>query len=133
MNLDFITKLEANPLLPESKAWTLYKIAALSEALGWTLLIIGIMIRHFYWPGYNIAVPIAGQIHGTLFLIYFAVLITTYTSLRWSRKKFLIAILAGIPPYGSLMFEQWELRIRRRKKRQTFFRSFILNQITYSQ
>ena len=131
MALSLLSKLEANRPFTETEAWTLYRIVALSEAVGWTLLISGIFIRHFKLPGDRIAVPIAGQIHGTIFLIYFAVLITTYTSLYWSRKKFLLAILAGIPPYGTLVFEQWEARTRRRRNRQVFFRSFMLSEMTY--
>jgi len=131
MTLEFLDKLESIQFLPEEKAWVLYKIAALSEAAGWTMLLIGIIIRHFKLPGANIAVPITGQIHGTVFLIYFAVLLVTYTSLHWSRKKFLIAILAGIPPYGTLVFEQWEARSRKKKNRQIFFRSFMLSEMTY--
>jgi len=127
MALSLLSKLEANRPFTETEAWTLYRIVALSEAVGWTLLISGIFIRHFKLPGDRIAVPIAGQIHGTIFLIYFGVLVTIYSSLGWSRMKFLIAILAGIPPYGTLIFEQWEARKRRRKNRQSFFRSFMLS------
>ena len=130
MALEFLSKLEATQPFTETQAWTLYRIIALSEAFGWTLLISGILIRHFKLPGYAIAVPIAGQIHGTIFLIYFGVLITAYSSLRWSRKKFIVAILAGIPPYGSLLFEQLEARKRRVKNRQEFFRSFMLSTMT---
>lgn len=130
MTLKFLSKLEASRPFTETEAWTLYRIVALSEAFGWTLLIAGILIRHFRLPGYSIAVPIAGQIHGTIFLIYFGVSITIYSSLSWSRKKFLMAIIAGIPPYGSLVFEQWEVRRRSAKNRQVFFRSFMLSSMT---
>jgi integral membrane protein len=125
-----LSKLEATRPFTEAEAWTLYKIVALSEAAGWTLLIAGILIRHFELPGHSIAVPIAGQIHGTIFLIYFGVSVTIYGSLRWSRKKFLAAILAGIPPYGTLVFEQWAARTRRTKHRRVLFRSFMLSTLT---
>ena len=51
-------------------------------------------------PGQRIAVPIAGQIHGMIFLGYFGILIAVYSSLGWPRKKFLLAVAAGVPPYG---------------------------------
>lgn len=102
----------------------------MSEAFGWTILIIGILIRHFGWPGHSFAVLIAGQIHGTIFLIYFGVLLAVYSSLRWPRRKFFLAILAGIPPYGTLIFEQWEARRRRIRHRRVFFRSFMLSAMT---
>lgn len=130
MNLNFLAKIEANHPFTETEAWTFYRIVALSEAFGWTILILGILIRHYKLPGDRIAVPIAGQIHGTIFLIYFGVTMAMYSSLLWSRKKFIIAILAGIPPYGSLLFEQWEARHRRTKSCQVFFRSYILATLT---
>ena len=67
--------------------------------------ITGIAINHYGLPGYRIAVPIAGQIHGTLFLIYFGLLIAVYSSFHWPPKMFLVAVLAGIIPFGILVFE----------------------------
>ena len=130
MALTFLNKLESNCPFTEAEAWGLFRIAALSEAVGWTLLIAGILINHFKLPGNRFAVPIAGQIHGTIFLIYFGVLIATYSSLRWPRPRFLVAVLAGIPPYGTLVFEQWAAHRRRTTKRQTYFRSLLLAHIT---
>lgn len=124
--LEFLDKLENIRPLSEPKAWWLFRAAALSEAVGWTVLIAGILIRHYKLPGHAYAVLIAGQIHGTIFLIYFAVAIVTYTSLYWSRKKFLVALIAGIPPYGSLIFEQWAARERRNEFSRVFYRNMVL-------
>jgi integral membrane protein len=118
-----LNKLESMRPFTENEAWGLFRIAAISEAFGWTTLITGILIRHYNWPGSNIAVPIAGQIHGTIFLAYFGILIATYSSLRWSRKKFLVAVLAGIPPYGTLLFELWASSLRRNKLSKLHFNS----------
>jgi integral membrane protein len=121
-----LNKLEAIRPLTEDEAWGLYRIAALSEAGGWTLLIGGILIRHYRWPGSTIAVPITGQIHGMIFLAYFGVAVVTYSSLRWSRRKFLLALLSGVPPYGTLLFEQWTAYSRRNKHSRSHFRSILL-------
>ncbi len=126
MKLVLLDRLEAIRPFSEAEAWGLYRIAALNEAVGWTLLIIGVAIRHFKWPGHAYAVPIAGQIHGTIFLIYFGVLLATYTSLRWSRGKFVFAALAGVPPYGSLLFEQWAAYQRRTKLSRRHTRTIVL-------
>ena len=115
-------RLEATQPFTEDQAWTLFRIAAFSEAIGWTLLISGILINHYKLPGHNIAIPIAGQIHGTIFLVYFGVMVAIYTSLGWSRKKFVLAVLAGVPPYGSLIIEQWTAHHRRKAQ----FRNTIL-------
>jgi integral membrane protein len=107
VGISLLSKLESIKPFTENEAWNLFRIIALSEAVGWTILIAGILINKFGLPGRNIAIPIAGQIHGTIFLMYFGILIAVYSSIGWSRKKFIAAILSGIPPYGTLIFEQW--------------------------
>lgn len=130
MHWKWLEKVEAWRPFSEDDAWGLYRIIALAEAGGWTLLIIGILVQHFSWPGKTVAVPITGQIHGTIFLAYFGILLTIYSSLRWSRRKFLVAILAGVPPYGTLVFEQWAERNRRNRLSRQHFRSIMLARIT---
>jgi len=109
-----LSKLESLKPFTEQEAWNLFRFAALSEAVGWTVLLLGISIDHFGLPGHRFAVPIAGQIHGTIFLLYFGVQIAVYSSLGWSRQKFLASIVAGVPPYGTLAFELWAAHSRRR-------------------
>lgn len=91
----------------ESEAWGLFRLAAIAEAVGWTFLIIGILIGRYITPGNDLAVQLAGHVHGMLFLLYIAAAITLYPSQQWTRKRTVIAGLASVPPYGSLLFEQW--------------------------
>lgn len=104
----------------EPDAWLAFKVAALGETFGWTLLISALLIRHYQWWGHEWAVAVAGQIHGILFLAYFGVLLAMYTSLRWSRRKFLVGLLVGVPPYGTFVFEQWAASQRSRYQRKVF-------------
>lgn len=108
-----LRKFEAARPFTETEAWALFRLAAFAEAAGWTLLIAGILISHFVTPGNNEAVLIAGNIHGTIYLCYFVAPLVLYPSLGWSRWRSLSAILAGIPPYGSLLFELWAAHKRR--------------------
>lgn len=98
----------------ESEAWWLFRVAAIGEAVGWSLLISGILFRQYIVAGNDIAVQIAGRIHGMLFLAYIAAVVVLYPSLGWGRGRTIIAGLASVPPYGSLMFEQWSAYRRRR-------------------
>jgi integral membrane protein len=118
--------IESIQPFPEVDAWRAYRLAAFGEAIGWTLLIIGIAVRSHHGYGSGVAVPVTGQIHGTLFLIYFGVLLSVYTSLRWSRVTFLVAIAAGVPPYGSLLFEQWKSHSRKNTYSRQHYRSIVL-------
>lgn len=89
----------------ESEAWTLFRIAAIAEAVGWTLLIAGIAIEHY--TGDHTAVTVAGRTHGMLFFGYLAASLVLYPSLGWGRWKALFALAFSVPPYGSLVFERW--------------------------
>ncbi len=117
-HLSFLRKLEATRPFTETEAWNLFRISAIAEACGWTLLIGGIIVQRYQLPGHRFAVLITGQIHGIIFLTYFGVLIAVYSSLRWPRVTFVVAALAGVPPYGTLVFEQWAARSRRKQLRQ---------------
>jgi integral membrane protein len=131
--LGFLGKIEETRPFSEREAWFLFKMAALGEAIGWALLVSGILVRHYHLPGHNIAVPITGQIHGTFFVIYFAILIATYSSLRWSRLKFLVAAGAGVMPFGTFIFEQWASHTRQNKFRRALFCSAVLATVCYAE
>ena len=62
--------IEATKPFTEREAWGLFRLAAFGEAFGWTILILGVAINRYNLTGAKYALPIAGQIHGSLFLIY---------------------------------------------------------------
>jgi integral membrane protein len=121
MPLTLLRKFEAARPFTEAEAWMLFRLAAFAEAIGWTLLIAGILIKQFIMPGNDTAVFIAGNIHGTIFLAYFAAPLVLYPSLGWSRWRALVALIAGVPPYGSLLFEQWAAHKRRAHGFKTYY------------
>lgn len=104
---NLLRRFETSRPFTESEAWMLFRMAAFGEAIGWTLLIIGIGIEKYLTPGVHAAVPIAGRIHGTIFFAYLAACLVLYPSLGWSRRKALVALALSVPPYGSLVFEQY--------------------------
>jgi len=124
-----LEKVESVRPFTEAEAWWLFRAVAFAEAIGWTILIIGLLIRHYGLASHNIAVPIAGQIHGMIFLTYFGILLAVYSSLRWSRLQFLLALMAGVPPYGSLVFERWAAWRRHNSQTRLHFRSIVLSQL----
>lgn len=128
--MSWLSSFEHSRPFTADEAWWLYRLAAYGEALGWTLLISGLAVQKYLMHGNNDPVLVAGQLHGTLFLIYFAAAIVLYPSLRWSRPQALLAIIAGVPPYGSLVFEQWAARNRSRARltvtvRNAYYRQLI--------
>lgn len=115
----------------EGEAWGMFRLAALGEAVGWTLLIIGILLGKYVLPGNPVPVAIAGRIHGTLFLVYIAAVVVMSPSLGWSLRRTIIAGIASVPPYGSLMLEQWAARERRRTRLSQAVRLSIYYHWTY--
>jgi integral membrane protein len=102
-----IDKYEQFTPFTENEAWGIFRIAAFAEAAGWTLLILGILIKQFIIPSSDVPIKLAGRVHGTLFLLYIVAVFALSPSQNWSKKRTIAAGLASIPPYGSLMFEQW--------------------------
>jgi integral membrane protein len=109
-----LKKFEKLQPFSDHEAWTLFRLAAIGEAGGWTLLITGIGLKQYALHGNNLPVLIAGQIHGTIFIIYIVAALGLYPSLGWSRGKAFVAGLASVPPYGSIIFEQWAAHRRNR-------------------
>jgi integral membrane protein len=118
-------------LFSDREAWVLFRLAAFSEAIGWTTLIAGIVIKHFWTPGIDTPVRIAGEVHGTIFLFYLATVVITAGSMKWSYGMTFIAGLASIPPYGTLVLEQILARTRHSKSattlRQVSVRAIIIS------
>ena len=91
---------------------------AFGEAIGWTLLISAVTYRAFDMPGYAIAVSIAGMMHGLFFSLYFLFVCITARSMGWGFWRVSGALLSGIPPYTSLIFEK--IMAYDRKKRPVY-------------
>lgn len=113
----------------DREAWPLFKVAALAEAVGWTLLIIGIVCKQLPVSWHEIPVAIAGRIHGMLFMVYVMAALAFGSSLGWSISKTLLAGLLSAPPYGSLVFEQWEARRRAAHQARNLYRSTRYQQL----
>ena len=90
----------------DKDAWALYRLFAILEAVGWTLLILSIIYRKFDLPHDDLFVSIAGRIHGVFFALYFVFVLITVRSMMWGFWRTIGALLAGMPPYTSLVFEK---------------------------
>lgn len=98
----------------DDEAWAVFRLAAFAEAIGWTLLIIGIFLTNYVFHS-RVPVILAGRTHGILFGLYLAAVLVLAPSLRWKWSKILLAGLMSIPPYGTLILEVLE---NQRRKQQ---------------
>ena len=86
----------------------LYRIVAIAEAITWTLLISGLILRATL--DLSIAVTIGGSIHGFVFLAYGATAVLTAINQRWSVGLGLLAVVTAIIPYATIPFDIWAHR-----------------------
>ena len=93
-------------------AVTAFRIAAIAEAVSWTGLLVGMVFKYLV-VGNDIGVTVFGPIHGGLFLLYLGVTALVYRPLGWSIRTRVLAVVASVPPLGTLVFERWAWRTGR--------------------
>ena len=102
----------------DREAWGIFRFFAILEAVGWSLLIIAIMYRRMGLPEAASVVSFAGHVHGIGFGLYFLFTILVARSMEWGVGRIAAAIIAGMPPYGSILFER--IMATHRKKRPVY-------------
>jgi integral membrane protein len=95
-----------------------FRIAAVAEAISWTGLLIGMVFKYLVVFD-QIGVQIFGPIHGVLFLAYLTLAIVVWRRHGWSVPVGVLAVLAGVPPYGTVVFERWVSRTGRLTERRS--------------
>ncbi len=86
----------------------LFRTLAIAEAITWTLLITGLILRATI--GLDIAVSIGGGIHGFVFLAYAATAVLVAVNQRWRIPVSAAAIGSAIIPYATIPVELWLAR-----------------------
>lgn len=94
--------------MPRLTPKQLYRIVAIAEAITWTLLITGLLLRATI--GLNIAVTIGGSIHGFVFLAYGATAVLTAINQRWGVGLGAVAVATAVVPYATIPFDVWAHR-----------------------
>lgn len=86
-----------------------FRLVALWEAVTWAALLVAMVFKWGF--GYEQAVMVPGMLHGiTGFCLYVLVTLVTARALRWNVKVVLLALIASVPPFGSVVFERWARR-----------------------
>ena len=116
----------------EQEAWTLFKCAAILEAIGWSSLLFGIVWRELIMPGNGALVSVGGRIHGIFFVLYIAAVLAFAPSLRWPFPKTLLGLACSVPPYASLAFELWASSSRKRQSARRLARVTVYQSLTRS-
>ncbi|WP_348789169.1 DUF3817 domain-containing protein [Leifsonia sp. NPDC080035] len=84
----------------------LYRILAVAEAITWTLLIGGMLLKYAAgvgdWP-----VLVAGSVHGFVFIGYAITAALVGVNQRWRLPVVVLAVATAIVPYATIPFDVW--------------------------
>ncbi|MBM7813222.1 DUF3817 domain-containing protein [Saccharothrix algeriensis] len=84
-----------------------FRLLALAEAVSWAGLLIGMFFKYVLVNN-ELGVKVFGPVHGVVFVGY--VLVTLMLAHRWDRRTTIWALVASIPPFGTVVFERWAQR-----------------------
>ncbi|MCC8930413.1 DUF3817 domain-containing protein [Rhodococcus sp. BGS-1C] len=90
-----------------------FRFVAVLEAFTWLGLLIGMAFKYIPADGNEIGVKIFGPIHGAVFVLYLVVTVITAVKLKWNAVTTILAAVASVPPFGTVIFEVWAARTGR--------------------
>ena len=96
------TPLTATRVTPRS----FYRIVAIAEAVTWTLLIAGLLLKYVLDAG-DLGVRVGGSIHGFVFLAYAATAVLVGVNQRWPLGLIAMGVVTAIVPYATIPFDRW--------------------------
>lgn len=83
----------------------LYRTAAIAEAVTWTLLIAGLVLK-YVTETTDLGVSIAGPVHGFVFLAYGATALLVGVNQRWPLWLVLVGVAAAVVPFATVPLER---------------------------
>ena len=87
----------------------LFRLFALAEAVTWTLLIGGLILRATVGVP-SVAFTIVGGLHGAVFLTYAVIASITGVNQRWGFGRTVLGVVLAIVPYATIPFELYVQR-----------------------
>ena len=83
----------------------LFKGFALSEAISWGLLLIGMFFK-WILKTTEMGVQIAGPIHGVMFIGYVLCALKLWQEKSWPGKTIGLALVSAVIPFMTIWFEK---------------------------
>ena len=89
-----------------------FRLIALIEGISMIILVL-IAMPLKYFAEQPAPVKYVGWVHGILFLLYLVLLLEVWIKYKWSFGKVLVAFIASLLPFGTLLFEK---RLRKEER-----------------
>jgi len=95
-----------------------FRLVGFVEAVSFLLLLFVAMPLK-YFAGMPLAVSIAGALHGLIFVVYLGFLALVAGRETWKFGPAALAFVAGVLPFGPLVFDRVFLQRRETEKTET--------------
>ncbi|MER1997816.1 MAG: DUF3817 domain-containing protein [Arthrobacter sp.] len=82
----------------------LFTTLAFAEAVTWTLLIAALVAKYAF--GNEAFTPIAGGLHGFVFLSYAAVTVFVWVNQKWSAATGVLGVALAVVPWATIPYEK---------------------------
>lgn len=82
-----------------------FRALALAEALTWTLLLLGMVLKYVL-DVTELGVRIGGGVHGFVFLAFGVTTVLVGVDARWSPGRVLAGLASAVVPYATVPFER---------------------------
>ena len=89
---------------PLAARW--FRVIATFEAISWTALLVAMFLKWIVHAPHEGGVPVVGMVHGVGFVVYLVSTVWAAVRLRWSPGTTVLGLLAGVPPFGTVVFER---------------------------
>jgi integral membrane protein len=83
-----------------------FRTVAIAEAITWTLLIAGMILKYGLDAG-DIWVRIGGSIHGFVFIAYAMSSVLIGVNQRWKPGLIVLGVVTAVIPYATIPFDIW--------------------------
>ena len=106
------TRTASAPTEPRARtdSWIVwFRATAVAEAVSWCGLLVGMFVKYVLDRGER-GVEVFGQVHGVVVLVYAAAALLMWRRQHWGSRTLVLALLASVPPLGSIVFERWATR-----------------------
>lgn len=101
---DVTTSVTAAPTTSRLSPRLFYRTLAFAEAVTWTLLIVGMLLKYVANLG-TLPVLIGGSIHGLVFITYALTAVLVGVNQRWKTGRIVLAVFTAIIPYATIPFD----------------------------
>jgi integral membrane protein len=99
----------------DKEAWAVFRFFAYVQGIGWTILILALTYGVLGLPQTESVVSFGRSSLGIFFGLYFIMSFIVARSLGWGVGRVSLAIISGVPPYGSILFERLMTAHRKRR------------------